>query len=240
MLVGIVSEYDIDESNGIYGWRGRHQVISELILRYKYHDQRDLYRLYELVIDFINPSYEIERMTINELCDIYTGVGRLQDRQQQNVLYRKMISTAASLRPPRHRLIYNLIRSGDYDAAANEIRIFEKELSKDAPLLRYKAILLIERAKTVTGLMREDRLAILADAAGLVEKGLDQYPADKALHRTHCIIGIEVMKLSGRWDIYDKALNRLRGAEEQYLDPEMGHLISRMTARADGLEDNEF
>lgn len=231
-LVGIIYEYDVDDANGIYAWRGRHQVISEIILKYKYHDQQELYRLYNLVIDYINPTYDIERMTINELCDIYTGVGRLQDKQQQNFLYRRMISVAPAQRPPRHRLIYNLIRSGEFDAAANEIRIFEKELSRDAPVLRYKAMLLMERARTVTGLMKEDRLAILSDAANIAERALGHFGSDKALLRTYCDIGLEVMRVSGQWDVFDKSMTKLREAERQYLDPEMGRLIAQIESKS--------
>ena len=43
------------------------------------------------------------------------------------------------------------------------------------------------------------------------------------------------MKLSGKWDSFDKALERLIDAEKEYLDPEMGRMIARIKARAENM-----
>ncbi len=234
-LSGVIFENTVDDRNGIYAWKGRHQVISEIILKYKYHSQEELFRLYELVIDFINPSYEIERLTINELCDIYSGIGRIHDTIKQNYLYRKLISIAPSQRPPRHRLIHNLIKSAEYDAAAGEIRVFEKELRPDPPIFRYKAKILLDRARNVPGLMPEDRMAILADAGAIVDKALDRFPSDKGLHTIACEIGLQMLITGNVWHAFDEAIGRLIKAEKEYLDPALGRLVSLFKSRADGL-----
>jgi hypothetical protein len=83
-LEGIIEETDVDVKNGIFSWRGRHQVISEIVLKYKYSDQSELFKLFENVIDNINPSYEIERHTINEMCDVKSGISRLNYVSKQN------------------------------------------------------------------------------------------------------------------------------------------------------------
>ncbi len=238
-LTGIITESDVDVANGIYAWHGRHQVISEIILKHKYSGQDELYKLYELVVDNINPSYEIERLTVNELCDIQYGIGRLQDRQRQNYLFRKLISVAPSQRPPRHRLIYNLIKSSEFEPAANEIRIYEKELRVDAPIIRYKAMLFVERARMVEGIMAEDRVAILRDAAHLIDRAMERYFADRGLHSIACEIGLEVAKLSGNWEIHDAAVERLRRAEAEYQDPQMTRLLSKVQTRAEDVYDPE-
>jgi len=233
-LDGIISEYTVDETNGIYGWRGRHRVISEIILKYKYYDQDALFDLYKRVIENINPSYEMERMTANEICDPNVGIGRINERQRQNFLYRKLISVAPSQRVPRHRLVQNLIRAREYEIAENEIRVFEQELKVDAPMLRYRAQIRMGRARNTPGLMKEDRIAILREAASILDHAVDRFPADKALHSTHCDAGLAIAELDGKWDIYDTAFEKLQIAEREFLDPEMGRLIARIRAKARG------
>jgi hypothetical protein len=233
-LDGTVTEYTVDEANGIYAWRGRHKVISEILLKYKYHEEDQLFDLYKRVISQVNPSYQIERLTVDELCDPNAGIGRINDRKRQNFLYRQLISVAPGQRVPRHRLVHNLIREQEWELAENEIRIFEQELKIDAPMLRYRAQILMGRARTTSGLMKEDRITILRDAGKLLDLAIDRYPADKALYRTYLEVGFAVAELDGKWDIYDIALERLVAAEQEYLDPEMSRLISRAKTRATG------
>ncbi|CAO4173098.1 P-loop NTPase [Methylorubrum aminovorans] len=235
MLKDIVEEYTVDEKNGIYAWRGRHPIISDIILKYKYNDQERLFELYSHVINYINPTYEIEQLTIREMCDIREGIGRLSDRSKQNHLYRKLISVAPAQRVPRHRLINNLITDGDYEPASNEIRIFENELRTDPPIIRYKAMILIARSRKSAGLMNEDRVVMLEDAKSIVSRGLDRFGYDRSLHSTNLDIGLDIFKLRGDWSVFDAAMGDLVRAEQQYLDPEMNQLISRYRLRAEGI-----
>ena len=69
-LTGTIAERTVSEADGIYVWRGRHPVISGIILKYKYNTQDDLFDLYNKVIECINPSYEIERLTVDELLSL--------------------------------------------------------------------------------------------------------------------------------------------------------------------------
>lgn len=234
-LEGTVEEHVVSDKHGIYTWSGRHQVISDIILRYKYNDQDALFTLFDRVTDFVNPTYEIERHNINEMCDVKLGIGRVRDRDRQNYLFRKLISLAPAQRVPRHRLIYNLIQNNELEPALAEIRLFEKELRQDAPLIRYKALLQVERAKTAEGIEDSDRLVILQDADDIVNHGLEKYNHDKSLHRTKLDIGIEVLRLSHDWSSFDEALTRLRSAAEDYLDPEMNRLAARYQSRADSI-----
>ncbi len=235
MLKDIVEEYTVDDRNGIYAWRGRHPVISEIILKYKYSEDERLFKLYSNVIDFINPTYEIEQLTIREMCDVREGVGRLKDRTKQNYLFRKMISVAPFQRVPRHRLISNLISDGEFEPASNEIRIFEKELRTDPPIVRYKAMILIARSRKGSGLLNEDRLVMLDSAKGIVDKGLERFGYDRGLHSTNLEIGIDNFKITGSWLVFDNAIERLKRAEQQYLDPEMNRMLSRYKAQAESV-----
>jgi hypothetical protein len=75
-LSGIVDEYAIWEREGLYGWETRHPVIAEIITRYKYSSQDDLYRFLEDVIEHTNPTVRVELGAILEMCNAdYAEVG---------------------------------------------------------------------------------------------------------------------------------------------------------------------
>jgi hypothetical protein len=117
----------VDEKESIYAWRTRHNVIANIITRYKFNDTDKMVALFEQVIRNLQPTYDIEVMTIRELCNINTGIPSIPAKETQNRLLRMMISRAPGERVPRHRLIRNLISSGDYDRAETEIRVFESD-----------------------------------------------------------------------------------------------------------------
>ena len=132
-LDGIIQEKTISERHGIYGWSVRHSIIAEIIAKYKLSNPEEYYQLIENTIDNLNPTYQIEIMSMNEICDMRKGLGKIYGREKQNVLLRKMISLAPRERVPRHRLITNLIKLGEYESANSEIRLFENELRLDGP-----------------------------------------------------------------------------------------------------------
>ena len=142
-LTDIVSEHAIDQKRHIYGWKGRHPVINEIITKHKFSDIKEIVQLFDLVIDNILPTYEIEIRSIIELCNIETGIARIPDKNDQNRLLAKMVSVATGERVPRHRLIRNLIDLNKFDEAQTEIRIFENDFKRsDGPVTRYKINLL--------------------------------------------------------------------------------------------------
>lgn len=108
-LVDVISEYDISERFGVYGWKVRHKVIASIVAKYKFSDQGAMINLFDRVIDSLSPSYRIERNSINEMCNLDTGLLSIPDKEIQNRLLRKLISVAPGEPIPRHRLIRNLI-----------------------------------------------------------------------------------------------------------------------------------
>lgn len=247
-LTDIVSEYTISEKEGVYGWRGRHPVIVSIVSRYKYPDVEKRAELFAKVIDSISPTYEIEIRTIRELCNIESGLPSIPDKKVQNTLLRKMMSVAPGERVPRHRLIRNLIKTGEFEKADTEIRIFEKDFGADGPVARYKVSLLIARATTTPGIMEEDRLAILEQARSLAAESIERFPYSKSLYCVYCDVGLEQMRRTGDSTVFDEALAALKTAEERIGDPDISRLIaeyessrSRQTADAaiQGLAEEE-
>lgn len=224
-LVDIIHEYVISEKDGIYGWKGRHPVITDIIAQYKMTDPKEYYQLFERVIDNIVPTYDIEIRTIRQLCGFEKGISRLADKHVRNILLRKMISIAPGERVPRHRLIRNLIDINELEKADTEIRLFENDFRADGPVHRFKIMLLLARAERTLGILEEDRIAILEKARTLASHAVDKYRDNKDILRTYCEVGIEVFKRTKDMSIFDDAMEKLRLAEERIGDPDITGII---------------
>ncbi len=224
-MTDIVNEYTIDAKRHIYGWRGRHPVISAIIARYKYGDMDKVVALYDQVIDTAMPSYEIEVRSLIELCNVHTGIPRIPNKMEQNRLLRKLVSLLPGQRVPRHRLIRNLTDMGHYDQAQTEIRIFETDFRIDAPVTRLKVELMIARATESEGLLREDRLAILEQAREVAFNGTTRHQGASGVFGVYCNVGINIMRYGGDRGVFDDAMARLQRAAVRLADPEMNSII---------------
>ncbi len=47
------------------------------------------------------------------------------------------------------------------------------------------------------------------------------------MYKTFCETALAYLKLTGKWDYFDKAMKKIREAEEKILDPEITRIISR-------------
>lgn len=233
-LTDIIHEYDVDEPAGIFGWKTRHGIIASIIAKAKFHNKDHVIDLFDRVIGCISPTFPIEVRTINELCNIDTGLPRIADKEIQNRLLRKMMSIAPGERVPRHRLIRNLISMGQYEKAETEIRLFEKDFRSDSPVFRYKILLLIARATKGPGLMEQDRLAIMEDAYNLASLGVSKYPQNRHIISALAELGIEYYKRTKNFQYYDEAISLLHEAEQSTGDPDISRLIAKLERRMAG------
>lgn len=235
-LVDIIHEYVISERDGIYGWKGRHPVITDIIAQYKITDVKEYYSLFEKVIENIVPTYDIEIRTIRQLCGLDKGIGRISDKHVRNKLLRQMISKAPGERVPRHRLIRNLIDINELEKADTEIRLFENDFRADGPVHRFKIMLLLARAERTPGILEEDRLAILEMARAQALNAVDRYKDNKDLLRSYCDVGLEIFKKTKDISAFDDAMRKLQQAEERVLDPDITSIIILYQRRISGLD----
>ena len=226
-LTDIIHEYEIDPKEGIYGWKGRHLIIVDIVTKYKFSDAAQILDLFNKVIDCISPTYDIEIRTIRELCNVDSGLKRISSKKTQNTLLRKMMSVAPGERIPRHRLIRNLIEMGEFEKVETEIRIFEKDFGQDGPLARYKIMLLTARAAKSKGILNEDRIVILQKAQNLATQSISKYPNNKYLLAAYCEVGIQHHQITGEYTIYDLAIKEMKDAEDRIGDPEISKMVSR-------------
>jgi len=230
-LEDIIAEYTIDSRESVYGWRGRHPVIVEIVARYKFNEMDKIVDLFNRAIDSFSPTYEVEVRSMRDLCNLESGIPRIPDKAVQNTLLRKMMSAAPSERVPRHRLVRNLIDMGEFEKAETEIRIFQSDFRTDGPIARYKLALMIARAMKTPGIMAEDRIAILDQARSYTASALDRYRSHKHFLSTYCELGIAFYKLTGRLDVFDAAIAELKTAEVRLGDPEITKIVRRFERR---------
>jgi len=233
-LTDIISEYVVDEKEGVYGWKTRHSVIASIIARYKFSETAKRIDLFELVIDNLRPTYEIEIRTIRELCNVDTGIPSIPNKETQNRLLRKMMSIAPGERVPRHRLIRNLIEIGAYEKADTEIRVFEGDFSLDGPAYRYKVDLHVARALNSPRILKEDRIEILEQGRQIALTGIARFQHNKAILSAYAELGLEYYKLTNRYDYFDDATSKLAKAEVELGDPDISRILSRLNRRVTG------
>lgn len=233
-LTEIITEYNLDERKGIFGWRCRHPVIAGIVTKYKFSDLDKTISLFESVIENTSPTYDVEIRSLRELCNVETGISRIPDKTVQNRLLRMMMSSAPGERVPRHRLIRNLIDQGQFEKAETEIRLFNKDFGGDGPVHRYRIKLLVERAVRAKGLLNEDRIAILEDAYALAVQGVDRYPINKNILSAFADLGIEYYRKTGSYAYFDEAIAHLTSAEDKLGDPQISSMISHYQRRIAG------
>ncbi|MGE3876616.1 MAG: SIR2 family protein, partial [Parvibaculaceae bacterium] len=224
-LSGIIDEYDIKPKLGIYGWATRHIVIARKITDYKFSNFEELERLFETVIDHINPTVSIELQSIRDLCDVEFGIGRLSDTKARQRLYRKLIEVAEGERIPWHRLVRELLEHEGLDEAEFALKKALETVGSDGPLDRFKVRLLMARADRTPGIADGDRLALVRRAYETAESNVSHHSKDKFSYRALCDVAVELVRRGESPYILDEAINKLRHASEEILDPDMDRQI---------------
>ena len=221
LMEGVVDEFDIAPSSGLYGWSTRHKVVAETLTRYKFADQQERFELLGRVIRGLNPVAHIELRAVTNLCDRDFGVGSLTDPDQRIDLYRQLISIAPGERVPWHRLISDLLRSGLLEQAEQEIRDSISAVGIDSPINRFRVRLATRRAETIPGILDEDRRAMLLRAQDFAIEGIRKWPHDKWAFRGYVDVGLSMAELDGTTEILDDGIERMRNAASRILDPDL-------------------
>ena len=228
LLGGLVEEYDVAPSEGLYGWATRHRVIAETITRYKFSGMDERFELLTHVVANINPAVRMERATIRDLCNSEFGIRGLGSREQQIALYRGLVEVAPAERVPRHRLIKAFLDLEDMELASQAIRDAEKAAGIDPPIAGYKVRLALMRAEKTPGVMPEDRRAMLRDAERLALIALERFPTDMHAFVTYGDVGIAVARRFKDTSVLSDATNRASEAAEILLDPRLADGVVRL------------
>lgn len=219
-LEGVVTEYTINSNRGLYGWTARHDVIAEIIAKAKFSDQQEIFALLERLIDGLNPTEFVELETGRSMAADDMGIARLNDRERQAELLKRLIRCVPGERTPRRRLIKTYLDSGQLDFADREIRISQDEIGNDTIVDRYKAILMYQRAETTQGLLDEDRIAMLLEAARLARECILSVPNDRYNYRVLGDVGRLLAEKFDRFDVLDETIATMIAREVDNADPD--------------------
>jgi len=227
-LSGIVSEFDISPHRGLYGWETRHKIIAATIARYKYAQQSELEKLFERLIDAVNPTVRLEIESAKALCTEDFGIDRLADVTRQVDLLKQVVDLLPGEAIPRHRLIRHLIDQDRLDEASLELRKALAAVSVNPVLARYEVLILVRQAELAPGLLPEDRLAILLDAEAKALKNLSRYSGDMHSYRVYGDVAIALAKAGDGTRALAEAVKRAEAAESSILDPAMREIRRRL------------
>ena len=227
-LEGVITEFDISERLGLYGWATRHQLVAQTIARYKYADQSELFELFRQLVDNLNPSVWVEVETARALCAEDMGINRLTSLDAQLQLLNEIVVLLPGEGLPRHRLIRKLMDADRLSEASAQLKNAVESIGWNGVLARYDVALIIRKSQSTEGILPEDRLAMLIDAEGRARANVTRYPNDMHAFRTLGDVGVAIAQLNGSKDVLADAINIARGAESRILDPKLAEFRRHM------------
>ena len=171
---------------------------------------------------------------LREMCGSEGGIGQISNPETRLQLLQRIISIAPSERVPRHRLVAALIGLERYDDAETEIEEALRVVKRDPPLQRYRVRLHIGKALNQSGLMKEDRVALLKRAERLALEALDRFPEDKRAYMTYADVGEALMQINGDKSVLHHAVDVMLQATDRLLDPEFA-VAARSYAKRSGM-----
>lgn len=229
VLEGLVEESETNAKLGIYSWRSRHEVIAELISKYKYSDPDELFALLDSVIETANPTYYEESRTLREMCSSNRGIRAIPAADKKLRLYRKISYVMPADRVARHRLVGELLHENLIADAEAELRKAIEDVGLDPPLQRYKIRVELARARS-QGLLKEDRKAMLNNALNEAETGIRNFPDSKYLYFALADAALEWESLTGETGRVVWASQLLEEAYDRLLDPDLSEKRKELLA----------
>jgi hypothetical protein len=133
---------------------------------------------------------------------------------------RKLIEVVPGERTPRRRLIRMFLDDDLLDEADRAIRAAQDELGNDSIVDRYRATLTLRRALRSTGLMDEDRYAMLLEAERIARRCVSSWAHDRYNYRVLADVGIALADRFGRLEVLDDTIRLMKASEVDNPDPD--------------------
>lgn len=235
-LTGVIREFDIRPRDGLFGWETRHRQIATTIARYKYAEQDELVRLFEDLIEGINPSIRQEVDTAKSLCSEEFGIDRLIDPTKQVDMLRRVVTALPGERTPRHRLVRRLIDQDRLPEAREELTKAKVAVRETSVLARYEVLIMLRESEQTVGIMEEDRVAILLTAYAKAVRVIRTWTED--MHGYQMLGEVAYQLARRRRDLSElrEAHELTKRAEDWIFDAEMVDIRTRMEGRLRTLE----
>ena len=225
-LEGVIFESERDHFiGGTYQWTTRHPRIASIIAESKF-SRKARYDVLERVVSSINPASKMERQFSAQLCNSEIGIESLP-QEWQTELYRLLVNTVPGERVPRHRLVRNLIRQGQFGDAELAIVDSRDMNINDSVIHRYDVQLNVAKAEKLEFLGVQDRLNLLDTAVSKATKSLSRRGDDMYNYENYCRASLALAQNGGGIDEFEIALQKLKDAHQVLGDPLMVRWIGR-------------
>lgn len=225
---GVLEQRCVSQRDGIYVWRTRHPVIAQVIARYKYHDQGELYFILRKIVDSLNSAMLLDRYIIPNLCDTEWGIGRLTDSIRQVELL-ELLCQRSTNRVPWHRLIAIWL-DRDLPTAEATLRRAIKAVGLDSPIARYQVRIALAKADELKRIGTDDYVALILEAENLAREALDRWSDNKYSYLSLLEVGEALQRATGSTRILEDARDEIAGAYDVILDDQ----LLRWRQRAEG------
>ena len=227
VLEGLIHEAERSTSPGVFLWKSRHEVISNIVSTYKYSNPEDLYELLSTAIKTANPTYFEEVKMLRDVCNSDRGIRAIPDDARRIELYQLIAETVPSDNVVRHRLVSELLRTNKLGDADAEISRAIDEIGLDPPLQRYKAKLLLGRAGN-PAIQSVDRRAMIDAAITEAQRGIERFPDNKYMYFVLADAVEEWYYETQEHGRVEWVRHELQSAYERLLDPDLTRRIHRL------------
>ncbi|EGD43166.1 hypothetical protein NBCG_02520 [Nocardioidaceae bacterium Broad-1] len=227
-LTGLMAESSMNTVDGIYVWRTRHPEIADIITRYKYADPAEHLDLVRDLIECLRPTVDIEKNAIRGLCNNPLGIDFIRDGAERLAVIEALVEKLPQDHVLRHRLVREFVRSGSFAEAEQVLEKAINDVGLDPPLLRYRIELNRLRAQATTGLMQEDREALLRWAWSGCQTAISQYSENWYSYRSLAEVAIDWHSLTGDPSWLDVAHTEIATAQERLYEPELDRHLQRV------------
>jgi len=226
---GVLHQKEVNRRDGLYVWRTRHPVIAQVISRFKYSDDAELYFILRKVIDALNSSMLLDRQIVPNLCDSEWGIGRIRDLDRQ-VRLLEMLCEKSMNRVPWHRLI-GLWLGADLTMAESTIRRALAAVGYDSPIARYEVRLKLAKAQELKALGTNDYITLILEAEDAAKQAIEKWPESKYCYRSLADVGEALHAATGSSRILEESIEAINVAYDQILDDQ----LLRWRQHAEGL-----
>lgn len=229
---GVLQQKVVDRREGHYVWRTRHPVIAQVIAKYKYVDQDELYFILRKVISCLNSAMLLDRYLVPNLCDTDWGIGRLTDVDRQIKLLEELTERSTN-RVPWHRLIAIWL-GRDLAVAESVIRRATAKVGLDSPIARFEVKLLLAKAERLKGLGTNDYIALVLDAETKAKRSIETWPDNKYSYLSLFDVGEALLEANGNKRVLQEAADQMAAAHDKILDDQLLRWRQRAESRLGG------
>lgn len=223
-LEGLLAERTSNEVEGIYVWRTRHPEIAKIVAKHFYASPSARLELLWCILRDLNPTLRIELNLINGICNSDLGLLSIHVADERIALLERLEELAPFNRVVRHRMLRELISSGELPEAQNYLDRAIVDVGIDPPLSRYQVLVYQKLAKSNPAQCAE----YLQAAWNACEDGERRFSDSWYVYRSFCEVAEDFAALVGDLSYAERAAKSGRAAFERLCEEQLEQSVRRV------------